>query len=129
MNKKEELEHKIKIYEQARQLAEEHLNEANLQLRDLCEAEKPKLRHGDFGMWDFGEKGHLVPAIYLDVPSSDGAKDSVFYAYESKGTGGSWCSDATENGKLTIFGNIFDLMECWGKEFKGWNNDMEASGI
>lgn len=48
MDKKQELEKLIEKYEIVRECAEERLNEYNIQLKQLAEAEKPKLRHGDY---------------------------------------------------------------------------------
>ncbi len=88
---KQEIKRRIKRYELVRECAEENLNELNIQLRDLCEAEKPELGHGDFGCFRDG-----TPRICI--------MDTV---YDKGGR----CGKSCDIEYYAIFGNIFDLMK------------------
>ena len=109
MTKEEEIEHRIKKYELVRECAEENLNELNIQLRDLCESEKPKLRHGDFGYWigpsdeesDSDEFIHLLSKGKLRP-----ADKNEFYFEQT-----------TTEEYYSVLGNIFDLLEEWSGPF------------
>lgn len=77
----------------------------------LAEAEKSKLGHGDFGLWKFRPTNDPQKAIYID---RHGTKDTIYTDKDE------WCTNASDDdgSKLTKFGNIFDLMEGWDKDFK-----------
>lgn len=72
----------------------------------LAEAEKPKLRHGDFGISDSG--GARVILCY-DFDKLITAGDGSVYPHEYEGYNPN-----------PVLGNIFDLMKDWGKDFKGF---------
>ena len=95
---KTKIEHQINRYETVRECAEERLNELNIQLRDLCEAGKPKLRHGDFGYCD--------EPCYPRIVLNDGKLATVSRIID----------DDEPDRPTVIFGNIFDLMKDWGKD-------------
>jgi hypothetical protein len=101
MNKLEEIKYKIKVHEGAVALSTDIL----ISLRaELTEAEKPKLRHGDFGFcWD-------NTFVVVEQDTLQGTP-KAFFADQSGQL------EADENmPEAVIFGNIFDLMKDWGKD-------------
>ena len=111
---KKEIEHRIKKYELVRECAEENLNELNIQLRDLCEAEKLKLRHGDFG-YDGG-----FPRLTLMS-----SNEELFTAgqYHCGEVGGS-----SKHPEI-ILGNVFALLKEWSEPFEEWYSCSSISGV
>jgi hypothetical protein len=73
------------------------------------EAEKPKLRHGDFGI---DKQGNLKVAMN-DWSNRLSSVGSASFAIDA------------EYGQATlpevIFGNIFDLMKDWGEDLEEFN--------
>ncbi len=78
-------------------------------------AEKPKLGHGDFGLWKFRPTNDPKKAIYIDKHQT---KDTIYTDKDE------WCRNASDDDgrKLIKFGNIFDLMEGWDKDFETWES-------
>lgn len=111
MNKMEE----IKYWAEQRMVAEtrtKYAIERIKELDQLAEAEKPKLRHGDFGIVPKGGWKRIrlfksaVPDL-SDKPDSGENEDYNLYGI---------CN--TED--FIKFGNIFGLMKDWSEDFKGF---------
>lgn len=112
---KQELEHKLEQAQKDRQGINDNIQWLKEQ---LAKAEKPKRRHGDFGLGTTADKW---PRLTLES-----FKGEMFSAGKLS------CErSGKENQRYPepIFGNIFDLMKDWGEDFKGWNSKMEASGF
>lgn len=117
---KEKIERRIKSCELIRECAEENLNELNIQLRDLREAEKPKLRHGDFGYRN-AKDGNV---------QDGGSRVLLFKGKDGIG----YCDDKYYSGgiagsKYLIFGNIFDLLKEWSEDLEHFKFDVHTYGI
>ena len=116
---KAEIEKQIKICELCRDLNEVRLNDLNLQLFELAEAEKPKLGHGDFGV-NKDNKGFvategLLPIRQLEPYYKDGQSDGCNYAKNHP------CD-------YTILGNIFDLLKQWSEPLKEtWSSKLSRT--
>ena len=92
-------------------------------LEQLVEAEKPKLRHGDFGyVWDEGEKEK--PSRFVVTNHKGG----LYWSRHSGLPSLIPLCHLTEH-KYTILGNIFDLLKEWGKPFEEWDKTLEATEI
>lgn len=104
---KQEIENRIKKYELIRECAEENLNDLNIQLRDLREAEKPKLRHGDFGI----EDGNY-PTILLSE-TKDKCLRSIREGFTTISS-----NRIDYNHTYAILGNIFDLLKEWSEDLE-----------
>jgi len=100
---KREIKHKLEQARMDRDLAHIQANKEIDRLEaQLAEAEKSKLRHGDFGLNKNGKE-----------------RITVFHSGEDGGGRDDYCSIGIVNDSdITIFGNIFDLMKDWGKNFK-----------
>ena len=108
---KEETQKEIQVHERIREITEEKLNTLNLQLRDLREAEKPKLRHGDFGI---NEAGSSRIALFQNGTTAAG---------KNLGLRDDYCPTGIVNDSdITIFGNIFDLLKEWSEDFEDWES-------
>ncbi len=92
-----------------------------------AEAEKPELRHGDYGIWCF-QGGDPVFAIYIDHLMT---KDTMFYdgklsaPYASK----ELARGADEDGKSTTFvklGNIFDDLKALSEPLLSFQADVHT---
>lgn len=77
-------------------------------LEQLVEAEKPKLGHGDFGV------------------NKDGFNRITFHTGKNRDD---YCSKGiVDDSEITIFGNIFKMMEGWGKPFEDWQSEVTNLG-
>jgi len=113
---KQELEHRIKIHQNAIAASEEIITTLKAQ---LAEAEKPKFRHGDFG---YDKDGSACLALYAQGAETI-RRASGTYLYERE------ISHPTNYKIANIAGNIFDLMKDWGKEWKAsWRSKDSQSG-
>ena len=125
---KKETQSEIWVYERLRDISEEKLDTLNHQLRDLCEAEKLKLRHGDFGIEDSQNKSQFICFRTHNAM----IKAPEFIAYHEKNAGKHWTkfmseSEYTDN--LIVLGNIFDLSKEWGEPFEEYLKNNSAMGI
>ena len=105
---KEEIEAKLHNYkERLKDIAK-----AIEELRDqVAKVEKPKLRHGDFGYCD----EPCYPCIVLN----DGKLATAFRVID----------DDEPDRPTVIFGNIFDLMKGWDKDFEEFTLDVNHYSI
>ena len=120
---KKETQSEIWVYERLRDISEEKLDTLNHQLRDLCEAEKLELGHGDFGyVWDEGEKEK--PSRFVVTNHKGG----LYWSRHSGLPSLIPLVHLTEH-KYTILGNIFDLLKEWGEPFEEYLKNNSAMGI
>ena len=113
MNKQEE----IKYWIEQRMVAETRTKYAIERIKELAEAEKPKRRHGDFGIKIINEKEHYRRLIVnpanttgLELYNEYGEVPPDHHAIDIK------------------FGNIFDLMKDWDKDFEGFEIKVYQGG-
>ena len=108
---KEEIEHELARARAAETTIKNNIIEL---LEQLVEAEKPKLRHGDFGI--VNRKG-----FYLNDSSRTKVKpiNMPVFEYENQSYD-SYHSDY--DNREVVFGNIFDLMKDWGKDLEEWES-------
>ena len=109
---REELEAKLKNYEERLK----DIAKAIEELRDqVAKVEKPKLRHGDFG---YDGTGSCLVA----------KRNNILEWYGSKSGAG---EEATikDFGRIAVFGNIFDLMKGWDKDFEEFTLDVNHYSI
>ncbi len=78
-----------------------------LLLQQIAESEKPKSRHGDYGIETCGEDTFL--RLITNPASVTGLTVSNEYGEISPG-----------NKITTVFGNIFDLLKEWSKPFENF---------
>jgi len=107
---KAEIERRIKRYELVMECAEENLNDLNIQLCDLAEAEKPKIQHGDF--WETNTGG------VISIGSGLNRED-----YNKFGEIGSYLKPDD------ILGNIFNLLEEWSEDLEEYKNTGWGTGM
>jgi len=79
----------------------------------LAEAEKPKRRHGDFGLEEDGETSY--PRLITNPASVTGLTVSNKYGEIPPG-----------NKITTIFGNIFDIMKDWGEDLEDGRANIDG---
>ena len=96
---REKLEAKLRNYEERLKDVAKAIKETREQLD-----EKPKLRHGDFG---YDSVGSCLITKRNQVLEWCGANS------------GAGSEVANKEDRITIFGNIFDLMEGWGEDLGG----------
>lgn len=89
-------------------------------LEQLVEAEKPKLRHGDFGI----EDGKNPTMIVKEYNNWSGDLSSLCESFSVPQCN----NDPKEHGYI-IFGNIFDLLKEWSEDLEEWDTDQTASGM
>lgn len=104
---KVEIERKIKIHENAIIASESVIAELKTQL-----AENPEFEHGDFGMWKGVNYGFVV---------DKSKKDEIYLLWKSNDLRNQMRQDISLQDislrEVTIFGNIFKMMEDWGEDF------------
>ncbi len=109
---KKELEHQIKNYTLIKECAEERLAEL---LPQLAEAEKLKPEHGDFGIEDL-EDGGFPTVIIRETQFGD---PSILRSIrETHSCNSSNRTHPRYSHSYAIYGNIFKLMEEWGKDLE-----------
>jgi hypothetical protein len=112
---KQELEAKLHNYEERLKDVAKAIEETRKQ---LAEAEKPKLGHGD---WWLTHGGKCI-RIFMKEHNHP-QRDCVVLKSTLITNIGSSHDDEP------ILGNIFDMMKDWGKEFEEWEKDMKSIGI
>lgn len=117
---KQEIEHKL---EQARK-DERAINDNIIKLLEqLAEAEKPKLRHGDFGIED-----GKFPTVILQE-NQFGDLSNLRSIREGHSCSSSNKTRPEYHHSYTIFGNIFDLMKDWGEGLEHFTLDVNHYSI
>ena len=104
---KEEIEAKLHNYEERLK----DIAKAIEELRDqVAKVEKPKLRHGDFGLSQDGSPRLIVKEKVYDKGGVCGYTNGPDDYY-------------------TIFGNIFDLMKDWCKDLTEFEMEAPATNV
>lgn len=79
-------------------------------------AEKPKLRHGDYGTYNTeGATGNL--SVYIDDVGQGCLHDTAVYN-RINDTGCSYAMEPTDNGEFIVLGNIFDDLKAMAEPLK-----------
>ena len=112
---KEELEHKL---EQAKTNSFEINKQVQQLEKQLRDVEKPKLRHGDFGIDTDDEKG-CGSFIVMEQSTLFGTPKAFF-----ENQMGRINADESMSSDLRL-GNIFDLLKEWGEDLE----EREVAGI
>ena len=113
MNKQELITH----FQEQKKVIEKEI--AFWQAQSDTEAEKPKLRHGDFG---YDKDGEVCLALYAQgAKVMRRASDTYLYEWE--------VSHPTNYKVVDILGNIFDLLKEWSEDLEEFDNELYASGI
>ena len=124
---KEEIQNKIDSISADRDALERTRNKLSgdiaLLLKQIAEAEKPKLRHGDFGLW-VNEKDWFV----VDDSGDDRIYIHLLWAGKHDKRN-QWRYDNKFLAKATIFGNIFDLLKEWSEDLEYFEFDVHHCEI
>jgi hypothetical protein len=113
----EEIQKEIDQNADDRRVLERVKNECTARIAELVrqkaeiEAEKPKLRHGDFGITN---SGHYRAFLSEFVKGYDWGKPTGDHKEYSE-------IGVMADEDFTVFGNIFDLMEGWGEDLEEFN--------
>jgi len=112
-----------KQFESKKAIIDKHRGYLDALMRDIekefAEAEKPELRHGDYGLWRLHKNDPFVFAVYINHTLTP---DTMFYE------GATCCSEAsiqnmTTLGEFQKLGNIFDHLKAIAEPLTEFRSD------
>lgn len=110
MNKQELIKHQIVCYNVVIEQSVKAIHDLKAK---LAEAEKPELRHGDFGITI--KERTSVNGGFVAITDNQRSRDLEPYFKDGLSDGSEYAKKNPND--YTIFGNIFDLMKDWGEKF------------
>ena len=116
---KQEIQAKLYNYEER---LKDVANEIERLREQLAKAEKPKLRHGDFGMWKGTNYGFVV---------DKSEKDEIYthLLWKSNDLRNQKRQDDMSLREVAILGNIFDLLKEWSEDLERFDFDVHEYAI
>ncbi len=97
-------------------------DEARALRKMIEEPDVVSLKHGDFGVWCNGQTKFIVDNSHNDLPH-------IHMLWRDMNCRNSWLRNDQILNRAIVYGNIFDIMKGWDKDFTGFNKEMHASGV